>query len=128
MAVSKTIAKKGTSSKKKAHSYTIKCSGPVADGIFDVASFEKFLNDRIKVNGKTGQLSNAVSVSRGTDSITIDASVEFSKRYLKYLTKKYLKKQQLRDWLRVVADGKNSYELRYFNISEDAEDDEEGEE
>lgn len=38
-------------------------------------------------------------------------------RYLKYLTKKYLKKNNLRDWLRVVASGKDTYELRYFQVS-----------
>lgn len=43
-------------------------------------------------------------------------------RYLKYLTKKYLKKNNLRDWLRVVASDKETYELRYFQISQ--EDDE----
>lgn len=42
-------------------------------------------------------------------------------RYLKYLTKKYLKKNNLRDWLRVVASDKESYELRYFQISQDDE-------
>lgn len=41
-------------------------------------------------------------------------------RYLKYLTKKYLKKHNVRDWLRVIASNKdrNIYELRYFNIAE----------
>lgn len=41
-------------------------------------------------------------------------------RYLKYLTKKYLKKHNVRDWLRVIASNKdrNVYELRYFNIAE----------
>ena len=50
-----------------------------------------------------------------------------SKRYLKYLTKKYLKKHNVRDWLRVIASNKDRtvYELRYFNIAEnEAEDDE----
>ncbi|EDM01143.1 rCG41580, isoform CRA_b [Rattus norvegicus] len=42
-----------------------------------------------------------------------------SQRYLKYLTKKYLKKNNLRDWLRVVASDKETYELRYFQISQD---------
>jgi len=42
-------------------------------------------------------------------------------RYLKYLTKKYLKKNNLRDWLRVVASDKETYELRYFQISQDEE-------
>jgi len=46
-------------------------------------------------------------------------------RYLKYLTKKYLKKNNLRDWLRVVASSKDAYELRYFQINnEDEEEDE----
>jgi hypothetical protein len=34
------------------------------------------------------------------NKITVTSSVPFSKRYLKYLTKKYLKKNQLRDWIR----------------------------
>lgn len=48
-----------------------------------------------------------------------------SHRYLKYLTKKYLKKNNLRDWLRVVANSKESYELRYFQINQDEEEEEE---
>lgn len=47
------------------------------------------------------------------------------RRYLKYLTKKYLKKNNLRDWLRVVANSKESYELRYFQINQDEEEEEE---
>ena len=46
-------------------------------------------------------------------------------RYLKYLTKKYLKKNNLRDWLRVVAAAKDSYELRYFQINQEEEEEEE---
>ena len=36
---------------------------------------------------------------------------------MKYLTKKFLKKNNLRDYIRVVANGKSSYELRYFQIN-----------
>lgn len=50
--------------------------------------------------------------------------VFFFSRYLKYLTKKYLKKNNLRDWLRVVANSKESYELRYFQINQDEEEEE----
>ena len=45
-------------------------------------------------------------------------------RYLKYLTKKYLKKNNLRDWLRVVASDKDTYDLRYFQINQEEEDEE----
>lgn len=41
-----------------------------------------------------------------------------SRRYLKYLTKKYLKMQVLRDYLHVIATNKSTYELRYFAINE----------
>lgn len=44
--------------------------------------------------------------------------------YAEYLTKKYLKKHNVRDWLRVIASNKdrNVYELRYFNIAEQEDD------
>jgi large subunit ribosomal protein L22e len=43
-----------------------------------------------------------------------------------YSTKKYLKKQQLRDWLRVVSTAKGVYELRFYNVmNDDADDDDE---
>ena len=91
----------------------------------DAAAFEKFLQDRIKVGGKVGNLGDLVTVSRDKAKVLVNADTAFSKRYLKYLSKKYLKKQQLRDWLHVIANSKASYELRYYNIHEqDAEEDE----
>jgi len=105
------------------------CTAPVDDKVLDMGSFEKYLQDRIKVDGKTGALaSNGVSVTRDRTKITVaaPAEVQFPKRQLKYLSKRYLKKQQLRDYLRVVAASKGSYEMRYFSISggDDVDDDE----
>lgn len=94
-----------------------------------MASFEKYLHDRIKIGNKTGALnSNNVQIVRDRTKLTITApsDLKFPKRQLKYLSKRYLKKQQLRDYLRVVAASKMTYELRYFSIS--AADDEEEEE
>jgi len=88
----------------------------------DPAVFEKFLHDRIKVNGKAGNLGESVVISRDKTKITVNAEAPFSKRYLKYLTKKFLKKQQLRDWLHVIASSKTTYELKYFNIHDEEED------
>ena len=85
----------------------------------DAASFEKFLHDRIKVNGKAGNLGTKVTIARKDTKINVTAELPFSKRYLKYLSKKFLKKQQLRDFLHVVATNKNSYELKYFKINND---------
>lgn len=85
---------------------------------------EKFLLDKLKVNGKTGNLGSNVSISREKTKLTVSSELPLSKRYLKYLSKKYLKKQQLRDWLHVVANSKQSYELRYYNIHDTEQEEE----
>eukprot|EP00274_Cyanoptyche_gloeocystis_P008295 CAMPEP_0196655704 /NCGR_PEP_ID=MMETSP1086-20130531/6018_1 /TAXON_ID=77921 /ORGANISM="Cyanoptyche gloeocystis , Strain SAG4.97" /LENGTH=127 /DNA_ID=CAMNT_0041988161 /DNA_START=69 /DNA_END=452 /DNA_ORIENTATION=+ len=115
--------KKGAApkAKKVVLKFTIDCQSPVEDGIMDVGSFEKFLHDKIKVNGKAGNLGEAIVISRDKTKINVTAETAFSKRYLKYLTKKYLKKHSLRDWLRVVSSNKTTFELRYFNIHENEE-------
>ncbi|KAK4942130.1 60S ribosomal protein L22 [Elasticomyces elasticus] len=114
-------------SQKVTKKYTINCSQPVSDKIFDLSAFEKFLHDRVKVEGRTGNLGDDVSISQvGDGKIEVVTHIAFSGRYLKYLTKKFLKKQQLRDWLRVVSTSKGVYELRFFNVvNDDADEDEE---
>ncbi|CAJ1423495.1 unnamed protein product [Effrenium voratum] len=98
--------------------YTIDCQQPADDNILEVKDFEKFLTNRIKVDGKTGNLGDKISISREKAKVHVTAEAPFSKRYLKYLGKKYLKSQNLRDFLRIIAPSKNSYEMRYFNIND----------
>jgi len=118
------------SSKKRARKtarFVIDCAVPVDDHVLDLQSFVKFLHDRIKVNGKAGMLGDSVRIEADASKINVDAKLPFSKRYLKYLSKKYLKKQQLRDYLHVISTDEKTYQLRYFNITdanEGADDDE----
>ncbi|CAM6099104.1 unnamed protein product [Calypogeia fissa] len=126
VATKKPTVAAGTKSKKKPSTFTIDCGKPVDDKIMDIASFEKFLQDRIKVGGKAGVLGDAVTIVREKNKISVTSENAFSKRYLKYLTKKYLKQHNVRDWLRVIASNKdrNVYELRYFNIADNEAEDE----
>jgi large subunit ribosomal protein L22e len=100
----------------------------------EIASLEKFLQERIKVNGKAGVLGDAVTVGRDKSKVVVTVadggSTALSKRYLKYLTKKYLKKHNVRDWLHVVASPKDrqAYELKYFNVAHEGDDEGEGSE
>ncbi|KAI6005256.1 ribosomal protein L22e [Pisolithus orientalis] len=111
----KAAAAKTPTTKNK---FVIDYSRPAAQGVFDGADFEKYLHDRIKVENKAGQLGDKVKIARdSSNKITISANIPFSKRYLKYLTKKFLKKNALRDWLRVVASSKDVYQLRFYNIA-----------
>ncbi|KAJ3571582.1 hypothetical protein NP233_g3654 [Leucocoprinus birnbaumii] len=108
------------------HKFVVDYSKPAADGVFDGADFEKFLHDRIKVDGKAGQLGDSVKITRdGNTKITVSSNIPFSKRYLKYLTKKFLKKNSLRDWIRVVASSKDNYQLRFYNIAGAGDEEEE---
>ncbi|KAH9982452.1 ribosomal protein L22e [Lactifluus volemus] len=105
------------------HKFVIDYSRPASHNVFDGGLFEKFLHDHIKVDNKAGQLGDKVKVTRDKQNHSccqhslFEAIPEVSH-------KKFLKKNSLRDYLRVVASGKDSYQLSFYNI-EAADDDEE---
>jgi large subunit ribosomal protein L22e len=67
--------------------FIINASQPASDKIFDVSAFEKFLQDKIKVDGRVGNLSDVVQISQqGEGKIEVVAHIPFSGRYLKYLS------------------------------------------
>merc|ERR1712212_224825 len=112
--------------KKNKIKFQIDCRQPVEDGIMNIADFETFLQQKIKIGGKKNNSNNSqFTLERNKHKITMHAEVLFSKKYLKYLTKKYLQKNSLRDWLRVVTPplAKDTYELRYFQINNDDDED-----
>ena len=102
--------------KKTVTKFTLDCKLPIEDNVIVLKDFETFLTQKIKVDNKTGNLGSSVTVSTDKESIIVEAKITFSKRYLKYLTKKYLKKQDLKEFLRVISVSKNVYALRYFKI------------
>mmetsp|Transcript_32837 Transcript_32837/g.53279 ORF Transcript_32837/g.53279 Transcript_32837/m.53279 type:complete len:142 (-) Transcript_32837:17-442(-) len=125
-AAAKAPAKKVVVQKKKAVKvapfiFSIDVSKPAADGVLDPAEFARFLSKKIKVNGKAGVLREKITVKAQDQTVIVTAVPPFSKRYLKYLTKKFLKKKNLRDWLHVVATTKDAYALRYYKIQEEEE-------
>jgi len=121
--------KDGQQAKKKTR-FVLDCKAPVEDGIFQMKDFATFIEERFKIRGKKGPnpALNVEVVKHKLIVSTID--YHFSKKVLKYLAKKYMKKNNLRDWLRVVKpnDHKDVYELRYFNINNDDEAEEDAEE
>ena len=91
--------------------------------------YEKYLNDHIKVDGRTGNAGEILTIKQiPGGKIEIVSHQDFSGRYLKYLTKKHLKKQQARDWLRLVSTSRGTYQLRYFGLASQADEEEEDDE
>lgn len=78
-----------------------------------------YLSKRIKIQGKAGNLGNKVLLRRakGNILVTVKSGTKVGKRYLKYLTKKYLKKNSLRDFLHIITTKRNAYALKYYNIA-----------
>ncbi|XP_027626463.1 60S ribosomal protein L22-like 1 [Tupaia chinensis] len=105
------MVRKDKKPKRSTWKFSLDLTHPVEDGIFDSGNFEQLLWEKVKVHGKTGNLGNVVHIEHLKNKITgtsIVSEKQFSKRYLKYLTKKYLKRNNLHDWLRVVAPDKET--------------------
>uniref|UniRef100_A0AC35THA7 60S ribosomal protein L22 n=1 Tax=Rhabditophanes sp. KR3021 TaxID=114890 RepID=A0AC35THA7_9BILA len=121
--LAKKVTKPRVPKKKTTYKFVVNCKAPVEDGILKAESFAEFLRIRIKHDGKLGQLElGGIKITSNKNEVTVNAEKEFSKRYLKYLTKKYLKKNSLRDWLRVISTDKSSYTMKYFQLADNDND------
>ncbi|KAF7257420.1 hypothetical protein EG68_05214 [Paragonimus skrjabini miyazakii] len=124
-AAQKKKPQKTSGRKKQVLRFSIGCAPNVIDeDLFSIDTLEKYLKERIKVNNKLNNFGKDVHVDSDNNSVMVTANIPFSKRYLKYLTKKYLKHYGLRDYLRVVAKSKDSYELRFYNFETEDTDNE----
>ena len=63
---------------------------PDAEGIVKWDDLVAYFQDRIKVKGKAGVLGDDVKVTREKAKLIVTSEIEMSKRYIKYLTKKFL--------------------------------------
>ena len=84
----------------------------------------------VKVDGIVGNLGNDISITAESDNkvvVVVSGNGSFSGKYLKYLTKKYLKKNQIRDWIRFVSVKQNQYKLQFYAVAEDDEEEEDDE-
>ena len=85
------------------------------------AQLESFFKNNIKVKGKAGNTKSLTFRREHNKVIITSADTKMERRYIKYLTKKYLKKNQLRDWLRVVSNKVDGYELRFYKVEQEEE-------
>lgn len=91
------------------------------DELVQPKEFVDFLNSHVKVNGKTNNLGEDVTVTASGQKVTVTSNVRLSKRYMKYLTKKYLKKIDILEYLKVIATDKNTYKIKYIKLEQEDE-------
>lgn len=121
---------------KKYETFSINVTAPVKAELFDTPAFVEFLTANFKATkgGKKGsvgkfdcraskeenlaQYSKSVIISANKQGtrVLIHTKTPLSKAYIKFMTKKYLKKNELRDYMRVLATGKNHYSVKFLNV------------
>lgn len=113
------VAKKKEKSYRK---YYVDLNQAVSNSLLSLEAAIKFLNQSIKVNGLKGKLGDSVKVSqtdkkdkqKNTVVVAVDNTMKFSKRYVKYLIKKFLKRESISSYLRVIASGPSGYNVKLF--------------
>jgi large subunit ribosomal protein L22e len=83
MAITGLKKKTSTQKKRPTVKYVVDCTTAVNDNVIDPAGLEKYFHDRIKVDGKTGNLGESVTINREKAKITVSTDAAHSKRYLK---------------------------------------------
>jgi large subunit ribosomal protein L22e len=112
--------------KKKEKSYkkfTVDLNQAVSNTLLSLEAASKYLQNNIKVNGLKGKLGDSVKIGqtdkkdkqKNTIVLSVDNNLKFSKRYIKYLIKKFLKRENISLYLRVISSGSNSYIVKLFS-------------
>ncbi len=116
----KKVEKKEKSYKK----YTVDFSSPVDNKLLSLEAASKYLNSNMKVNGLKGKLGDSIKIST-TDSkskntlvIQVDSQMKFSKRYIRYLVKKFLKREGIVKYLTVASSAPNAYAVKVLRKNE----------
>ncbi|KAJ9099431.1 60S ribosomal protein L22B [Naganishia cerealis] len=110
---------------KAAKKFVVDTSAPVENGVFDQEGYVKYLVEHIKVDNIVGNLGDDISVTEEGNKVVVVSNTKFSGKYLKYLTKRYLKKNQIRDWIRFVSVKQNQYQLQFYSVADEEEEDDE---
>ena len=116
--------KKETQQKAKTYKkYTIDFSAPISNNLLTLESISKYLQLNMKINGLKGKLGDSIKISvadKNNIMVQVENTLEFSKKYLKYLTKKYLKKEGIEKFMTINANSPNGYTVKIIKKNNDA--------
>ena len=106
--------------------YTIDFNSPVDNNLLTLESASKYMQTNMKINGLKGHLGNKIKINitdkkdknKNTLVISIDTSIHFSKRYIRYLLKKFLKREGIARFLTVSSSAPNAYTVKVIKKNE----------
>ena len=106
--------------------YTVDFSNPLENKLLTLESVLKFLQNNMKLNGLKGKLGKTILIntdekrekSKTSIVISVDSSIKFSKRYIRYLVKKFLKKEGVAKYLTLSATSPSAYIVKVIKKNE----------
>ncbi len=125
--ISKKEDTKATEVKQKTYKkFTIDFNSPIENNLLTLESILKYLQTNMKLNGLKGKLGDSIKInstektdkSKNTIVVSVDNNLEFSKKYIKYLVKKFLKREGIVNFLSVSSISPNAYTVKIIKKNE----------
>ena len=106
--------------------YTVDFNSPVSSKLLSLESAVKYLISNIKVGGLKGKLGDSVKVTQSSTAdkskncifVSVDTTLKFSKRYIRYLVKRFLKREGIVRFLTVSSTAPNVYTVKVIKKNE----------
>ena len=106
--------------------YTVDFNSPVDNKLLTLEAALKYLQSNMKINGLKGKLADRIKINmtdkkdknKNTLVISVDTTLQFSKRYIRYLVKKFLKREGIARFLTVSATAPNAYTVKLIKKNE----------
>ena len=103
--------------------YSIDFSGPISNNLLALESVAKYLELNMKINGLKGKLGDSIKINivdKNNIMIQVENSIQFSKKYIKYLTKKYLRREGIEHYLTINSNSPNTYIVKIIKKNNEA--------
>ena len=106
--------------------YTVDFNSPVENNLLTLESATKYMQSNMKINGLKGKLGNTIKINltdkkdKNKNSLvfSVDTTIQFSKRYIRYLVKKFLKREGIARFLTVSSTAPNAYTVKVIKKNE----------
>ena len=106
--------------------YTVDFNSPVDNNLLTLESALKYMQSNMKINGLKGKLGNTIKISitgkndknKNTLIVSVDSQLQFSKRYIRYLVKKFLKREGIARFLTVSSTAPGAYTVKVIKKNE----------
>ncbi len=106
--------------------FTVDFNAPVDNNLLTLESALKYMQSNMKINGLKGKLGNTIKINltdkkdKNKNSLvfSVDTTIQFSKRYIRYLVKKFLKREGIARFLTVSSTAPNAYTVKVIKKNE----------